>query len=370
MDTRVPSRAVLSAIAFAAFSLALAFLPGLAWSKARVKDIASVAGVRENFLMGCGLVTGLSGTGDNLRNSVFTREELASVLEKLGISIHGANLKTKNVAAVMVVASLPSFAKPGSKIDVKVSALGDASSLANGLLLPVPLFGPDGVAYAIAQGSVSTESFVPNSAEVRSKQAEVLTSGSIAQGAVVERDMGFSIQESSSMHILLHSPDFATAKAVEDSINDSIPGNLASAVDSSSIRILVPKDRRSDIVSLIAEVEAIEVDTDSRAIVAINEVTGTVVVGAKVKLKPVAVSHGNLIVEIGEPSALKKPRKKKLQESIDSSRGEGMQSVDDCVTLGELVSAVNRLGVLPKDLIDIIKCIRAAGALDAVIEVR
>jgi flagellar P-ring protein FlgI len=368
MDTQAPKQIVLSTIVLTVFALAVSLLPSAACAKARVKDIASVAGVRENFLMGCGLVTGLSGTGDNLRNSIFTREELASMLEKLGITIHGANLKTKNVAAVMVVSSLPSFAKPGSKIDVKVSALGDASSLANGVLLPVPLFGPDGIAYAIAQGAVSTQSFIPNSAEVRSKQAEVLTSGSIAHGAIVERDMGFSIQESSSVHILLNSPDFATAKTVEDAINDSIPGNLASAVDSSSIRILIPKDRRSDIVSLIAEIESIEVDTDCRAIVAINEVTGTVVVGAKVKVKPVAVAHGNLVVEIGGPP--KQPRKKKMQESIDRARGEGMQNVEDCTTLGELVSAVNRLGVLPKDLIDIIKCIRAAGALDAVIEVR
>lgn len=341
-------------------------MPCFAFCKVRVKDISTVAGVRENFLMGCGLVTGLPGTGDNLRNSVFTREELASLLEKLGITVHGADLKTKNVASVMVVASLPSFAKPGAKVDVKVSALGDASSLANGLLLPTPLFGPDGAAYAVAQGSVSTQSFIPSSSEVRSRQAEVLTSGSIAQGGIVEKDMGFSIQDASAVHILLNSPDFATARIVEDAINDSIPGNLAAAVDSSSIRVIVPKERSSDIVGLIAELESVEVDTDSRAIVAINEVTGTVVVGSRVKIKPVAVAHGNLIVEIGGSTGFGSGVHRKFQ----GARGEGMQSVDDSATLGDLVAAVNRLGVLPKDLIDIIKCIRAAGALDAVIEVR
>lgn len=339
--------------------------------KTRIKDVSTIAGVRENFLVGCGLVAGLQGTGDNLRNSAFTKDELSNLLEKLGISTRGANLKTKNIACVVVTASLPPFAKPGSKIDVKVSALGDCSSLASGTLLPTPLFGPNGVAYAVAQGLISVQKFTPGSAEVKTKQAEMMTNGSIAQGAIVEKDLGFSMQQATSLQILLHCPDFANARRIEEAINDSIPGNLALAADSGSVTVSVPQERRGDVVGLIAELEAIEVDTDSRAVVALNEVTGTIVVGSKVKIKPVAIAHGNLVVEIGGPKLdPSSPKYRRLQDELNKSRGSGMVAINDTATLGDLVSAVNKLGVLPKDLIDIIKCIKAAGALDAALEIQ
>jgi flagellar P-ring protein FlgI len=337
------------------------FCPLGAFAQTRIKDIASIEDVRENFVMGYGLVTGLAGTGDNLRNVAFTKQELVSLLDKLGISVQGANLRTRNVAAVIVTASLPSFARPGTKMDVRVSALGDASSLANGVLLPTTLFGPDGVVYALAQGVISVQRFTPSAQEVRTLKSEVLTNGLIQGGAIVETGIDFQLKNLERIRIILNSPDFTTAMAITDAINDNLDGNLASALDSGTVNVVVKKQFAPDLVQLISKIETICIKTDSRASVVLNEVNGTVVMGGSVRIKPVAIAQGNLLMQIGLP---------KKNNQADRSRGIGVKALDKGgATLSEVVAALNQLGVLPKDLIDIMRGIKAAGALDASIEV-
>ncbi len=333
-------------------------------AQTRIKDIASVEDVRENFVMGYGLVTGLAGSGDNLRNVSFTRQELVSLLDKLGISVHGSNIRTRNVAAVIVTASLPSFARPGTKMDVRVSAVGDASSLANGVLLPTTLFGPDGVVYALAQGVVSVQRFVPSSPEVRAQKSEVLTNGVIQNGAIVENGIDFSIKNLQLIRIILNSPDFNTATSIAEAINDNLDGDLARAVDSATVEVAVKKHFVDDVVQLISKVESIKVNTDSKAFIVLNEVNGTVVMGGNVRIKPVAIAQGNLLMQIGASKG-----KKNNLESIERARGSGIRAIEQGATLSEVVAGLNQLGVLPKDLIDILRGIKAAGALDASIEI-
>ncbi len=336
------------------------FYPLCLVAQTRIKDIANIEDVRENFIMGYGLVAGLAGTGDNLRNIAFTRQELVSLLDKLGISVHGANLRTRNVAAVIVTASLPSFARPGTKMDVRVSALGDASSLANGVLLPTTLFGPDGLVYALAQGVVSVQRFVPSAQEVRTPKSETLTNGLIQGGAIVETGIDFQLKNLERIRIILNSPDFSTATAIAEAINDNLDGNLASALDSGTVNVSIKKQFAPDVVQLISKIESIKIKTDSKASVVLNEANGTVVMGGFVRIKPVAIAQGNLVMQIGLP--------KKISQR-DRARGIGVKELNQGATLSEVVAGLNQLGVLPKDLIDIMRGIKAAGALDASIEV-
>jgi len=351
---------------FAFFCISFCSVLFYASAQTRIKDIASIEDVRENFIMGYGLVTGLAGTGDNLRNVEFTKQELVSLLDKLGISVHGSSLKTKNVAAVIVTANLSAFARPGTKIDVRVSALGDSTSLANGVLLPTTLFGPDGVVYALAQGIVSVQRFIPSSQDVKTQRSETLTNGLIQGGAIVETGIDFQIQNLERIRIILHSPDFSTANTIANAINDNFDGKIASALDSATVNVSMQNKSASDIVQLIAKIESIKINTDSKATVVLNESTGTVVMGGSVRIKPVAISQGNLLVQVGGPKNI---RNKKIKDETDKFRGIGVQSIERGATLSDIVSALNLLGVLPKDLIDIIRGIKAAGALDASIEV-
>jgi flagellar P-ring protein precursor FlgI len=341
----------------------------------RIKDIAAVEGVRENLLVGYGLVVGLSGSGDTLKNALFTQTGLTDFLERFGVNLQGATLKTKNVAAVTVTANLPPFSTQGSRIDVKVSALGDAKSLKGGTLLATPLLGADGNVYAVAQGAVALSDFTPAAAEVKTKSQSVETNGYIQSGAIVENEVDFQLSDLSHVKFSLYAPDFTTAISVADVINNYIPGNTAEALDASTIEVTVPNYRKSDIIEFIAEIEKLNVSPDYKAKIVINEATGTVVIGDKVNVRPVAIAQGNLVVNVGQLDYDKNspttPDNKQdlMNRFTNERRGRAVRELEGA-TLSELVSGLNKLGVWPRDIINILHNMKSVGALDAVIEVR
>jgi flagellar P-ring protein precursor FlgI len=324
----------------------------------RIKDIANFEGVRDNMLIGYGLVVGLSGTGDNLNNSVFTQKGLTDFLEKVGVNVQGANLKTKNIAAVTVTANLPAFARQGSRINVNVSAIGDAKSLQGGTLLATTLLGADGNAYAVAQGSISMKLFDPANAQVKNKDRSVSTSGFIQHGAIIENEVNFELSSMPIIKLSLYNPDFSTALAVADVINNNVPGNTAKAIDPGTVQIVVPNYRKDQIVEFLASIEQLKVETDSRAKIVIDESTGTIVMGDNVKISPISITQGNLVITVG---GVKSP---------DIDRGKKSVYFEDGTNLKDLVQGLNKLGVWPTDLINILQNIQAAGALQAEIEVR
>jgi flagellar P-ring protein FlgI len=357
--------------------LFIALLPFASSATTRIKDIAAVEGVRENLLVGHGLVVGLNGTGDNLKNTVFTEKGLTDFLERLGVNVQGANIKTKNIAAVTVTASLPAFSRLGNRIDVKVSALGDSKSLKGGTLLATPLLGADGNVYAVAQGPVAIAEFIPNSGEVKTKSNAVLTNGYIQSGGIVENEIDFLFSEMQTVKFSLYSPDFATAIAVATAINDNVSGNTANALDAATIEVTIPTYRQKDIIEFIAEIEKLEVKPDYKAKIVINESTGTVVIGDKVHIRPVAIAQGNLVVNVDHLDLDDKygpdtddATRDLVNSFVDEKRGKKVRKLNESATLSDLVSGLNKLGVYPRDIINILHNMKSVGALDAVIEVR
>lgn len=340
--------------------LILTLISFTAAPSSRVKDIASLENVRENMLIGYGLVVGLSGTGDNMQNTIFTQKGLMDVLEKLGINIQGSALKTKNIAAVTVTASLPAFARQGAKIDVKISALGDAKSLKGGVLLATSLVGADGKVYALAQGQVSLSQFYPADNLVKTKSSNVETVGFIQGGAIVENEVGFELSQMDRIKLSLNNPDFSTAVAVCNAINNNIPGNTAVAIDSGTIQLVIPEYRKADIVEFLAEIEQLTVATDIKARIIVDESTGTIVIGDNVTISPVAIAQGNLMITIGKPP---------VNPSPGGNRGQQIYMLKG-TSLKQLVNGLNKLGVWPRDIVNILQNIKAAGALKADIEVR
>lgn len=351
-------------------------LTSYTYSETRIKDIAVVEGMRENLLVGYGLVVGLSGGGDNLQNSVFTKKGLTDFLERLGVNLQGANLKTKNIAAVTVTANLPPFSRQGSRIDVKVSALGDAKSLRGGTLLATPLLGADGNVYAVSQGAVSLSEFTPASAEVKTKNHSVETNGYIQSGAIVENEIDFKFSDLTHIKFSLYSPDFNTAIAVADAINNHISGNTASALDAATVQVTVPTYRKKDMIEFIAEIERLNVKPDYKAKIVINEATGTVVIGDKVHIRPVAIAQGNLVVNVGQLDydkfnpLMAEDKQDRVNKFVNEKRGRAVRELNEGATLSELVSGLNKLGVWPRDIINILHNMKSVGALDAVIEVK
>lgn len=360
------------------FAAVLHFYSAVVLADTRIKDIASIEGVRENLLVGHGLVVGLSGTGDNLKNAIFTQKGLTDFLERLGVNVQGdANIKTKNIAAVTVTATLPAFARQGTKIDVKVSALGDAKSLRGGTLLATPLLGADGNVYAVSQGGVVISDFTPASADVKTKGKIVETNGYIQSGAIVEHEIDFNFSDMESIKFSLYSPDFNTAIAVAEAVNNHVPGNTANAIDAGTIEVTVPSYRQKDMIEFIAEVEGLSVTPDYKAKIVINEATGTVVIGDKVSIRPVAIAQGNLIVNVGQLDFDEKfgpttPLEKRdlVNSFVDQRRGRSVHHFQEGSTLSELVAGLNKMGVWPRDIISILHNMKSVGALDAVIEVR
>ncbi|MEW6441376.1 MAG: flagellar basal body P-ring protein FlgI [bacterium] len=338
---------------------------------ARVKDVSKIIGVRENQLLGYGLVVGLNGTGDK-QGTEFTIQSLTNMLVRMGIRVDPNQVKVKNVAAVMVTADLPPFVRPGARLDVAVSSLGDAKSLQGGTLLMSPLRGVDGNIYALAQGPVSLGGFSASGGGDQ-MQKNHPTVGTVPGGALVERDVPVVLQTQGQIHFVLREPDFTTAQKMASAMNLQMGSQVASAVDSRTVEVEVPPSRQEKVVDYLAQLEAIEIPVDAPARVVINERTGTVVMGENVRISTVAVSHGGLSVMIHEEPAVSQPAPFGAGETVVTR--ETQLSVEDKpsrlmvlpkgVSLGEVVKAMNAVGVTPRDLIAILQAMKTAGALNA-----
>ncbi len=345
-------------------------------STSRIKDIAAFEGVRDNLLVGYGLVVGLNGTGDSLRNSAFTQESLTAMLERLGVSTRGNRLNTKNVAAVMVTATLPPFARQGSRIDATVSALGDAKSLLGGTLLVTPLLGADGEVYAVAQGALAVGGFEAKG-QAESVTKGVPTAARIPAGAIVEREVDFSLDQLRELRLALHNPDFTTARRMADVINRRFGTKLARALDPATVELRLPRNGPG-IAPFLAELEQLPVEPDQPARIVIDESAGIIVMGENVRISKVAVSQGNLTVRVTETPQVSQPAPfsqgqtttvPRSQVRVDEQGDRKMVVLQSGVTLEQLVDGLNALGVGPRDMIGILQAIRAAGALQAEIEV-
>ena len=341
----------------------------------RIKDIVQFEGVRENMLVGYGLVIGLNGTGDSLRNAAFTQQSLVAMLERLGVNTRDANLNTKNLAAVMVTARLPAFAASGSEIDASVSALGDAKSLLGGTLLVTPLLGADGQAYAVAQGTVQTGATSASGASGSTVTKGVPTAGRIAAGAIVEREIGFQLASMSQLRMTLRNPDFTTARRIADVIDAAYPGTAVA--DNPTIVTLRPPPGQN-MVSFVTSVENMTVEPDEPAKVVIDEVAGVVVMGDNVRISTVAIAQGNLTISVQETPKVSQPAPFSQGQtttvpqsavSVNEEKGKKLILLRDGASLSSLVAGLNALGVTPRDMISILQAIKAAGALQADIEV-
>lgn len=346
----------------------------------RIKDIVAFEGVRDNMLIGYGLVVGLDGTGDKLKNSAFTEQSLVAFMERLGVNTRGTELKTKNVAAVTVTATLPPFARQGSRIDVSISAMGDAKSLQGGTLIATPLYAADGQVYAVAQGAVAIGGYSAGG-EASTVTKGVPTSANIASGGIVEREIAFDINSMESVDMALRNPDITTASRVAATVNQRLGNEIASVRDPATIRLQVPTSFHGNVTMFLAQIEQLPVETDQVARVVIDEATGTIVMGENVRIDTVAVAQGNLVVKVEETPTVSQPGAfapegaatvtvPRTNVSVDEGEGGQMAVLQRGATLNELVAGLNALGVGPRDLITILQTIKAAGALQAEIETR
>ncbi|TKW61922.1 MAG: flagellar basal body P-ring protein FlgI [Blastochloris viridis] len=355
-------------------------LPAHAAANARIKDIADIEGVRENVLVGYGLIVGLAGTGDSVNAIPFTRQSLANMLERLGVNAKDvmAQIKTKNIAAVMVTAKLPSLARQGSRIDVSVSSLGDAKSLEGGMLLATPLVAADGQTYAVAQGAVVVGGFMATGKDGSTITKNHTTVARIAEGATVERETGFELSQlGNTLRFVLRQPDFTTATRLKDSINTAFKEPLATADDNARISVVVPTRYQNQMAAIIQKIENLMVEPASEARVIIDEKTGTIVMGENVRIAPVAISHANLTIKVTEEKQISQPLSfnvagqtvvtdKSTIERLDDDPNHGkFEILDTGASLSDLVSGLNTLGVKPRDIISILQNIKAAGALQA-----
>jgi len=408
---RKSARRLLVALLTAA---ALALPPEPALALSRIKDIADFEGVRENLLVGYGLVVGLNGTGDALNNAIFTRESLIGMLERMGVNARDNSLRTNNVAAVMVTATLPAFARQGAHIDVQVSALGNAKSLLGGTLLVTPMLGADGEVYAVAQGSVAGVGI-----SARGQGATVTkgvpTSGRVAAGGIVEREVGFELAKLRTVNLMLRNPDFTTARRVAQVIDNYLNASAAQPLDPSTVLVSMPAGFKGDLVAMLTDIEQLRIEPDQVARVVIDEANGVIVMGENVRISTVAVAQGNLTVKITEtpqvsqpnpfsssgpgpvPNTVGEPGEGARRAEGAAPRGDGaaqfapgggaqtvvvprtkidvdeqsdrrMAVLPAGVSLQELVNSLNALGVGPRDMISILQAIKAAGALQAEIE--
>ena len=347
-------------------------------SASRIKDIVDVEGIRDNLLVGYGLVVGLNGTGDTLRNAPFTQQSLTAMLERLGVNTRGSQLKTANVAAVMVTANLPAFAAQGTHIDVTVSALGDATNLQGGVLLVTPLMGADGQVYAVSQGSVATGGFAAQG-EGASVVRGVPTNGRIANGAIVEREIEFKLADLKSLRLSLRNPDLTTAVRVADAVNSFLGIQTATADNPTTVNLIVPQSYNGNVVNLLTGIEQLRVEPDLPARVVIDEGSGIIVMGQDVRVSKVAIAQGNLTISVNEAPQVSQPAPFSDQGQtvvvprtaidVDEEKGRQLALVDGSISLKELVDGLNALGVNPRDMISILQAIKAAGALQAEIEV-
>ncbi len=352
-----------------------------AGATSRIKDLANVEGVRQNQLVGYGLVVGLNGTGDTLTNIPFTKQSLTAMLERLGVNVRGTaqqqTLRTGNVAAVMVTANLPPFGTQGTRVDVTVSALGDAKSLQGGTLLVTPLLGADGNVYAVGQGSVAVGGFSAEG-EAAKVVRGVPTVGRISNGALIEREIDFALNRLSQVRLALRNPDFTTAKRIAMAINDFIGAPTAEPLDPATIELTVPQQFRGNVVALLTEVEQLQVEPDMPAKIVIDERSGVIVMGRDVRVSMVAVAQGNLTVAITETPQVSQPlpfSRGGQTTVVPRTRvgvtedGKKLAMIKDGVSLQQVVDGLNALGIGPRDMISILQAIKAAGAIQADIEV-
>lgn len=349
-----------------------------AHASSRIKDIVTFEGVRDNMLVGYGLVVGLNGTGDGLSNGHFTKQSLLSMLERLGVKPTEEGLDSQNVAAVMVTANLKPYARQGSEMDVTVSALGDADSLLGGTLLVTPLIGADGEVYAVAQGQLAVGGFTAQgNAETVTKG--VPTSGRIANGAIIERELNFEMAEMDDVKISLRNPDFTTARRISQAINAFLGTSASRPTDPGTVHLDIPEGYQGNVVNLLTDIEQLRVEPDQMARVVIDETTGTIVMGENVRISTVAIAQGNLTIRITENQQVSQPGPfaevgttttvDRTTTEIDEGEENKMTVLDDGVSLQELVNGLNALGIGPRDLITILQAVKSAGALQAQIEV-
>jgi flagellar P-ring protein FlgI len=374
-------RLAITLISIILLASVLLLAPAAHANTSRIKDIVAFEGVRENMLIGYGLVVGLNGTGDKLKNTAFTEQSLIAFLERQGVNTRGTELKTKNVAAVTVTASLAPFARSGSRLDVSLSAMGDAKSLMGGTLLATPLYGADGQVYAVAQGGVTIGGFEASGDSGTSITKGVPTSGIIANGAVVENEVPFALNNMKDIRLALRNPDLTTAQKISEVINSRIGPDSAIVLDPGTVTLKVPANYDNAVAYLLADIEQLPVETDTIAKVVIDEDSGTIVMGENVRIDTVAVAQGNLVVKVEENPQVSQPNPfapvgaetvvvPRSEVSVSEDSDAKMTVLDEGASLKELVAGLNALGVGPRDLITILQTIKAAGALQADIEVR
>ena len=347
-----------------------------AGATSRIKDLANIEGVRQNQLVGYGLVVGLNGTGDTLNNAPFTKQSLQAMLERLGVNIRGATIRTGNVAAVMVTGNLPPFGTQGTRMDVTVSALGDSKNLQGGTLLVTPLLGADGNVYAVAQGSVTINGFQAEGAAASITRG-VPTVGRIANGAIIEREIEFALNRLPNVRLALRNGDFTTAKRIAAAINDFLGAKSAEPLDPSTVQLSIPPEFKGNVVAFLTEIEQLQVEPDLGAKIIIDERSGIIVMGRDVRVATVAVAQGNLTVSISESPQVSQPNPLARGRTVVTPRssvrvtedGKKLALVKDGVSLQQLVDGLNGLGIGPRDLIGILQAIKAAGAIEADIEV-
>lgn len=382
--------------------LGVALLTSSAQAAVRLKDITDFEGNRQNLLVGYGLVVGLNGTGDDLTRDIFTQQSLIGMLDRLGINANSQSLRTKNLAAVMVTATLSSFARQGTRIDVTVSSLGDATDLQGGTLLVTPLLGADGEVYGVSQGQISLSGFKA-SGQGSTIVKGVPTAGSIPNGAIVERELGFDFAAMKTMNISLRNPDFTTAERVANVINGYLGQAYAHSLDSGTVQLAIPPAMRSDMVGLMAGIEQLKVEPDQPAKVVIDQAAGIIVMGENVRISTVAVAQGNLTVRITETPQVSQPNAfapggnaagtaaaaagangaqfapnggaatvvtPKTNIQVDEQSNRRLAVVQQGVTIQELVNSLNALGIGPRDMISILQTIKSAGAMQADLELR
>lgn len=344
----------------------------------RLKDLVEFDGVRGNDLVGYGLVVGLNGTGDGLRNAPFTEEIMSNILERLGVNVAGEQFRPKNVAAVFVTASLPPFARVGSQIDVTVSAIGDSKSLLGGTLIMTPLNAADGLIYAVAQGTVIAGGAVAEG-EAASVVTGVPTAGVIPAGARVEREVEFQLASLAQIRLALREPDFTTAGLIEEAINQNFGRSVARMMDAGTVTLDVDATRSVSPAHALGRIENILVEPQRRARVVVDQRSGTIVMGDDVRISRVAVSQGNLTLRIEEAPLVVQPNPfaagqtvvvPRTGAAIEEDDGIALAEVPEATSLSEVIAGLNALGVSPRDMIDILKSIKAAGALHAEFIVR
>lgn len=364
--------------------LVLAFLLGLpvstfpAHADSRIKDIADFEGVRENILVGYGLAVGLNGTGD-ASDMAFTQQSMIAMLERLGVNTRDLTdkLKAKNIAAVMVTAKLPAFARQGSRIDVQVSAMGDAKSLSGGTLLVTPLLGADGEIYAVAQGSIASGYTASGAGASITKN--IPTSGRVSNGAIIEREINFDMSKMEQVRLALRNPDLTTSRRVAEAVNAYLGQAAARSTDPTTIEIKVPGNYRGNVVNMLADIEGLRVKPDQQARVLIDEQNGVIVMGENVRIDPVAIAQGNLTIRITETPQVSQPSPfssvgettvvNRTDIQVDEGADRKLTALNTGVSMKDLIDGLNNLGVGPRDMIAILQAIKAAGALQADIEV-